>query len=130
MDCKEFLKPSIPKIVALVLLVLIFGVPATVHICGSFPLTSLLPPCSDSFGLVSPAYLLINSSTTMLDVSITIQYNPLLVGAYLLALYLGLCLLFHFTNQNWKRAFLALVWIGGAVIVASLLLAVFGARIF
>lgn len=130
MDCKKAITPTIPKIAALILLVLIFGVPATIHRCGGLiPLNSPMPPCIDSFGIFPTVYLWIMSLPAT-DVSTAIEYNPLLVGAYLLALYLGVCLLFYLTNQNWKRAFMVLVFIVGALIIALLLSAILGARTF
>lgn len=112
MNLKKIIKPQISKIIIFLILILIFGVPATSRSCSHFPLgpDETPPPCVEKFTFSN---LILDFSGAMryphvMDASTSFSYNPLIVAGYLIFLYLILSFLFHVSNYNWKRVVLYL----------------------
>lgn len=126
MGWKKFLFPTGAKIAILVLALLIFGFPATMRSCPSFvEVGASLPPCVERFSIY-PTIALLFLSLPALDASTTFEFNPLYIGAYVLALYLAACFLFHAVRQSFKKALLAVVGIALLLLLLAIALAIFG----
>jgi len=95
MNIKEFLKPTIWKIIIFVLIILIFGIPATSHSCSTYPLMpgEIQPPCIDSFGFYNLLTILIESTMIAMDAYIKFSFNYLILFSYLIVVYLISCLI-------------------------------------
>ncbi len=121
MDWKKLLFPTKAKIAILVLVLVIFGVPATMRSCPGFLIEvgASMPPCVERFSIYPTISILVLSLPAS-DASTAFEFNPLFVGAYVLALYLAVCFLFQAMGQSFKKAFLAVV----AIALLLLLLAI------
>ncbi|MBS3135648.1 hypothetical protein J4401_01690 [Candidatus Woesearchaeota archaeon] len=106
MDWNKFFKPDIPKIAIFVLLVLIFGVPATSRDCQTYVKTSTPPPCIEKFTFSNVIIdaLGLTRYPYVLDAATYFSYNPSVVIFYLTGLYVSLSSIFHIADYNWKKA--------------------------
>lgn len=126
MNFKEFLFPSKEKIGLLILALLIFGAPATMHSCPGF-LTEVgasMPPCIERFNIY-PTIAIAVMSIPALDASTSFEFNPLIVGTYVLALYIAISILFHLVGQSVKKSALAIVGIALLLLVLAIVYSFF-----
>ena len=132
MDWKKFFKPYIFKIVILVLLVLIFGVPATSRDCQTYVTTPTPPPCIErfTFSNIVIDVLGLTKYPYVLDAATYFSYNPLFVISYLVVLYVIISLIFHIAGYNWKKALLYIVAAVLLIFLIIVLSSVMGARTF
>ncbi len=106
MKWKQFLKPTIAKIILFIILVLIFGVPSIQRSCQGFVQTTVPPSCIERFTFSNIIIDILGIRIQPLDAVISFSYNPLFVIPYLIILYLLVSLIFHIAGYNWKRALL------------------------
>jgi len=132
MDWKKFFKPYISKIVIFVLLVLIFGVPATSEGCQTHVLALTRPPCIErfTFSNIIIDVLGLTKYPYQLDGATYFYYNPFLVILYLIGLYVIVSSIFHITGYNWKKSLLYIVAVILLILLIIVLSSVMGNRLF
>mgnify|MGYP001608743387 CR=1 FL=1 len=132
MDWKTFFKPSISKILIFVILVLIFGVPATSSDCQTYVSTPTPPPCIEKFTFsnIIIDVLGLTKYPYVLDAATYFSYNPFLVVLYLIGLYIIVSLIFHIAGYNWKKALLYTVAAILLIFLIAVLSSLMGARTF
>jgi hypothetical protein len=101
MNWKEFFKPSILKIVIFLLIILIFGIPATSHSCSTYPLRTMQPPppCIDKFGLQNLLYIFLESMPAT-DAYTNFIINYFYLIGYLVLVYLVISVIFNFIPKK------------------------------
>lgn len=117
MDWKKFFKPSVAKIIILIVLVLTIGVPAYLSSCATHIPLGAEQEC------VGPDLTLLNIITYTFTSGFGADYNwdfniPIILG-YLAGIYLVLSLVFHIAGYKWKRA---LLYVAIAVILIFLII--------
>ena len=132
MNWKQFFGLQISKIVLLVILILIFGVPATSRSCGGFVTTSAPSPCIERFTFSNIVSDLVGLDRYpyVLDASTHYSYNPLIVASYVVALFLVLSTIFHLSGYRWKRAVLYIIAIIAVMLLILIWFSMNGARTF
>jgi len=116
MNWKEFFRPQTSKIIFFIALLLIFGVPDFVRQCAAYDFGRGQFPCGNTrLALNNPIFY-----GGMLDVVDNYSYNPILIGAYLIALYSFLSLVHFFTDKkrvNMKRVIFVTILIALYIIL-------------
>ncbi len=132
MDWRKFFKLYISKIVIFVLLVLIFGVPATSRDCQTYVTTPTPPPCIErfTFSNIIIDVLGLTKYPYVLDAATYFSYNPFLVIPYLIGLYVIVSSIFHIAGYNWKKALLYTVVAILLIFLIIVLSSVMGAKAF
>ena len=96
MNWKEFFKPTISKVIIFFLLLLIFGVPASVKQCATFDFGTGKFPCGPSrFGFHNPVL-----GSQNLDAATTYSYNFLAIALHLSIVYALLSLIYFYTREK------------------------------
>lgn len=132
MDCKQFFKPQISKVIILILLILIFGVPATSSNCQTYVTTSTPPPCIErfTFSNIILGAMGLTKYPYMLDAATNFSYNPIVVIIYLVAMYLSLSLIFHLSGYNWKKSLLYVILIVFIILLIFMLSSLMGTKTY
>lgn len=132
MKWKQFFGPQISKIVLLVIVILIFGVPATSRDCQTYITTSTPPPCIEHFTFSNIILDLIGFDRYpyVLDAAIYYSYNPIFVALYVVALYLIISLIFHLSGYKWKKAYLYVAGIILIIFLVFILLSIMGVKTY
>lgn len=109
MYLKDFLKPTRGKIIALLLIILIVGVPAISSSCQGFVTTPEPPPCIERFEFSNLVidFLGFNAYPYVLDAVTSFTYNPIIVIGYFIILYIilsGIFSIYHLAKNPSKTA--------------------------
>lgn len=119
MKWKQFFSPQISKIIILVILILVFGVPATSRSCQTYITTPIPPPCIErfTFSNIISDLIGLDRYPYVLDAATYYSYNPIIVALYVVTLYLILSLIFHLSGYKWKKV---LFYVVGIILIVFL----------
>jgi len=100
MNWNVFLKATRGKIIVLILVVLILGIPATRYSCLGYVQTESPPPCVERFGFYSTVIILFETFFQALDVVTGFDINYFYLVGYLVILYLAISAVFYIYKKK------------------------------